>query len=167
MIPPPSDGPESVALELSLGPGADGLTTEARDDLQNDVGAVLTTYVVEGFLGDYPRDDFVGVAGLVHQWRRQRGRRRTSSRSPARDSRTPRRSWRPGSRPASPPSRPVGKAVGVSATVDFAFDVTEGGSTTEEVTLRGRLMLMPESTASGRSSASSVKPTTRPPEAVS
>ncbi len=142
MIPPPSDGPESVALELSLGPGADGLTTEARDDLQNDVGAVLTTYVVEGFLGDYPRDDFV-----ERRWTRSPAASParppgTSSRSPERGSRTPTRSWRPGCRPASPPSRPVGKAVGVSAHVDFAFDVTEGEST-REVTLRGRLMLMP------------------------
>ena len=62
--PPPSDAPESVALELSIGPGADGLTTEVRDDLQNDVGAVLTTYVVEGFLGDYPRDDFVSALDI-------------------------------------------------------------------------------------------------------
>ena len=30
----------------------------------------------------------------------------------------------------------------MSAHVDFAFDVTEGGST-REVTMRGRLMLMP------------------------
>ena len=37
---------------------------------------------------------------------------------------------------------PGPEPVGVSAHVDFAFDVTEGGST-REVTMRGRLMLMP------------------------
>ena len=141
--PPPSDGPESVALELSLGPGADDLTTEARDDLQNDVGAVLTTYVVEGFLGDYPRDDFVRRPRLLHQ--------RTWPRRAAQDidqitgaGFERRRGGRgdPASRPASPPSLPAGK-LGVSAAVDFAFDVTEGG-TTARSTLHGRLMLTPE-----------------------
>ena len=138
---PPSAGPESVALELSLGPGADGLSTEARDDLQNDVGAVLTTYVVEGFLGDYPRDDFVGVldsftsggarkaatdidkvtgAGLKNADEVEATRLEASISTFAPDQ----------------------EAVGVSAHVDFAFDVTEGEST-REVTLRGRLMLMP------------------------
>ena len=57
----PTGEGDGVALEISLGPGAGDMTTEARDDLQNDVGDVLSTYVVEGFLGDYPRDDFVDV----------------------------------------------------------------------------------------------------------
>ncbi len=139
---PPSDGRESVALELSLGPGSDGLTTEARDDLQNDVGAVLTAYVVEGFLGDYPREDFVSVLDSFTAGEAPRAAQKldqitgtsfadadqvVATRLQARIS-----TFAPGK-----------EALGVSAAVEFAFDVTEGGETREE-TLRGRLMLTPE-----------------------
>jgi hypothetical protein len=139
--PPPSDGPESVALELSMGPGADGLTTEARDDLQNDVGAVLTTYVVEGFLGDYPRDDFVEVLDMFTS---------DGARKAAADiDKITGAGFKDADEVVATRLEssiatfaPGPEAVGVSAHVDFAFDVTEGGST-REVTLRGRLMLMP------------------------
>ena len=140
--PPPSDGPESVALELSLGPGADGLTTEARDDLQNDVGAVLTTYVVEGFLGDYPRDDFVGVLDSFTTHFAPRAAQNLeqitgTSFAKAEEVVATHLEARIST------FAPSKEALGVSAAVDFAFDVTEGGTTREE-TLRGRLMLMPE-----------------------
>ena len=138
---PPSDGPESVALELSLGPGADGLTTEARDDLQTDVGAVLTTYVVEAFLGDYPRDDFVEALDSFTSGVASKAARDIEEITGA------------GFKNADEVAAtrllasistfaPGPEAVGVSAHVDFAFDVTESEST-REVTLRGRLMLMP------------------------
>ena len=140
--PPPSDGPESVALELSMGPGADGLTTEARDDLQNDVGAVLTTYVVEGFLGDYPRDDFVDVLDLFTSDGGQDGAPQdidVITGAGFEDADEVVATRLEASIATFAPGR---EAVGVSAHVDFAFDVTEGG-THREVTLRGRLMLMP------------------------
>jgi hypothetical protein len=139
---PPDGGLESVALELSLGPGADGLTPEARDDLQNDVGAVLTTYVVEGFLGDYPRDDFVGVLDSFTAGEAPRAARRLEQITGT--------SFADAEKVVATRLRaristfaPSQEALGVSAAVEFAFDVTEGGATREE-TMRGRLMLTPE-----------------------
>jgi hypothetical protein len=139
--PEPSEDPQSVALELSLGPGADDLSAEARDDLQNDVGATLSTYVVEAFLGDYPRDDFVTALD-------------TFTSGVARDAATDIEKitgagFKGADEVAATRLRasistfaPGKQAVGVSAHVDFAFDVTEN-DTTREVTLSGRLMLMP------------------------
>jgi hypothetical protein len=140
--PEPDDGPDRVALELSLGPGAEGLGTEARDDLQNDVGAVLSTYVVEGFLGDYPREDFVSVldsftTGLAPRAAQNLEQITGASFADAEKVVATRLQARIS---AFVPGR---EALGVSAAVDFAFEVTEGG-TTREATLRGRLMLEPE-----------------------
>jgi hypothetical protein len=56
----PDEPPRDAALEIQLVGGADALTASARDELQGQVGDVLTAYVVAAFLGDYPRDDFVG-----------------------------------------------------------------------------------------------------------
>ncbi len=139
--PPPSDGPESVALELSLGPGADDLTTEARDDLQNDVGAVLTTYVVEGFLGDYPRDDFVEVLDAFTSGGARDAaldiEKITGAGFETVDEVVATR-LQASISTFAPDRNPEG----VSAHVDFAFGVTEDGST-REVTVTGRLMLTP------------------------
>jgi hypothetical protein len=140
--PKPDDGPDSVALELSLGPGAEGLSTEARDALQNDVGAVLSTYVVEGFLGDYPRDDFVSVldsftTDLQPEAARDLEQITGASFADATDVLATRLVARIST------FAPGRAAVGVSASVDFAFDVTEDDTTREE-TLRGRLMLVQE-----------------------
>jgi hypothetical protein len=139
---PPNDGPTSVALELSLGPGADGLTTEARDDLQNDVGALLTTYVVDGFLGDYPREDFVSVldsftAGEAPHAAQELEQITGTSFAAADQVVATRLEARLST------FAPGKEALGVSAAVDFAFDVTEGGETREE-TMSGRLLLTPE-----------------------
>jgi hypothetical protein len=55
----PPETPQDAALEIRLVGGAGGLTAESRDELQGEIGDVLTSYVVGAFLGDYPRDDFV------------------------------------------------------------------------------------------------------------
>ena len=140
---PPSDGPESVALELSLGPGSDDLTTEARDDLQNDVGAVLTTYVVEGFLGDYPRDDFVGALDSFTSGVADEAAEDLDLISGAGFEGSPDDVVATQLSASISTFAPGGKVVGVSARVDFAFDVTEGGTTREEAR-HGRLMLTTE-----------------------
>jgi hypothetical protein len=142
--PPPDDRTDHVALELSIGPGAGELSTQARDELQNDVGAVLTTYVADAFLGDYPRDDFVdgldtftsGVAdeaaadldlvtgaGFGKDVQGVTATRLSATISSF---------------------VPKGDVVGVTALVDLAFDVEAADGTTGERTRRGRLMLMPE-----------------------
>jgi hypothetical protein len=140
--PKPPDGqPGTVALELSLGAGSHRLSTEARDDLQNDVGAVLSTYVVDAFLGDYPRDDFVTALD-------------TFTSGVARDAATDIEEITGAGfknadtvvatrlRASIATFAPDDEAVGVSAHVDFAFEVTENDAA-REVTMRGRLMLMP------------------------
>jgi hypothetical protein len=140
--PPPDQHGDNVALELSLGPTAGELSTEARDELQNDVAAALSTYVVDAFLGDYPREDFVGALDTFTDGVASRAAKDielltgagfgdrvdgvTATRLSATIS-----SFAPGH-----------EAVGVTAVVDFAFDVEANGKTTEQ-TRTGRLMLMP------------------------
>jgi hypothetical protein len=141
--PPPDQPADHVALELSMGPGATGLSTEARDQLQNDVGAVLSTYVVDAYLGDYPRDDFADALDSFSKSFTDRAATHlelltgagfgegVESVSAARLS-------------ASIASFvPQEQVVGATAIVDFAFDVQANG-TTSEITRQGRLMLMPE-----------------------
>jgi hypothetical protein len=139
--PPPTAEADGVALEISLGPGAEGLSTDARDDLQNDVSAVLSTYVVEAFLGDYPRDDFVDVFGVFTSGGASDAAEDIENITGAgfknADGVVATRLEASISTFAPGPT-----AEGVSAHVDFAFDVTEGEAT-RAVTMRGRLMLTP------------------------
>jgi hypothetical protein len=142
--PPEPDGdPQSVALELSLGPGADALSAEARDDLQNDVGAVLSTYVVDGFLGEYPRDDFVGALETFTSGVADRAAEDLDLITGAGFEGDPEKVVATQLSASISTFAPGGKAVGVTARVDFAFDVTEGGTTHEEAR-HGRLMLTSE-----------------------
>jgi hypothetical protein len=55
--PPPSDEP--VALRVTIATCAGSPTTQQGSDIETGVGDVLSSYVVAGFLGDYPREDFV------------------------------------------------------------------------------------------------------------
>jgi hypothetical protein len=60
---PPEPIPSSAQMALSLETvrGAGTLSEKAQADAETEVGDVLSHYVVEGFLGDFPRDDFVGA----------------------------------------------------------------------------------------------------------
>ncbi len=51
--------PQPVALEVEIVSGADELDETERTEVETGIGDVLSTYIVLGFLGDYPRDDFV------------------------------------------------------------------------------------------------------------
>lgn len=57
----PPAGQEEAPLEIELVTGTAGLSRRQRDDVQQQVGDALSTYVVGAFLGDYPRDDFVSA----------------------------------------------------------------------------------------------------------
>jgi hypothetical protein len=138
---PSGDGPKSVALQLSMGPGADRLDTDARDELQNDVATVLSTYVVDGFLGDYPREDFVKTLDLFTSGVAQKAAKRIEEITGA--------GFKDVDAVAASRLRasistfaPAHAAVGASAHVDFAFEVTTGDSV-RQVTVQGRLMLAP------------------------
>jgi hypothetical protein len=57
--PSPST-PESAALRVRTVHVAGSLDADAQAEAEAAVGDVLSSYVVRGFLGDYPREDFVG-----------------------------------------------------------------------------------------------------------
>jgi hypothetical protein len=59
--PEPATSPSTMALSIETAPGAGSLGAKAQADAETAVGDVLSHYVVEGFLGDYPREDFVGA----------------------------------------------------------------------------------------------------------
>lgn len=58
---PPEDPatPESAPLRVETVAGADRLDERTRADLEGEVGDVLSGYVVEAFLGKFPREEFV------------------------------------------------------------------------------------------------------------
>jgi hypothetical protein len=142
---PPTSAPpdDEVALELTLAKGAAGLTPKARDELLDGVSTALTTYLREGFLGDYPRDDFVRVLDAF-----------TTDEAPraAADLEVLTASGLEGIAQMDPrlldasvtTFAPGGRASGASARVDFRFVATDGDGEARGLTLAGRLLLTPE-----------------------
>jgi hypothetical protein len=60
--PPEPDAPTGqMALTVQTVRGAGSLDEQAQADAETEVGDLLSHYVVEGFLGDYPRERFVGA----------------------------------------------------------------------------------------------------------
>jgi len=49
----------AVALQIRIVSGARGIDDRERAEAEQEIGDVLSAYVVSGFLGDYPREDFV------------------------------------------------------------------------------------------------------------
>jgi len=141
--PPPDQQTDHVALELALGPTAGELSTDARDQLQNDVATALSTYVVDAFLGDYPRQDFVEALDAFTDGVASRAAQEIDLLTGAGfgsgvdDVVATRLSATISS------FAPDNEAVGVTALVDFSFDVDANGKTTE-YTRQGRLMLTTE-----------------------
>jgi hypothetical protein len=56
---PTGSGSASAALRVETVAGADRIDERTRADLETAVGDVLTDYVVEAFLGEFPREEFV------------------------------------------------------------------------------------------------------------
>jgi hypothetical protein len=141
--PPPDQQDDHVALELSMGPGASELSSDARDQLQNDVAALLSTYVVDAFLGDYPRDDFIDALGTFTSGIVDDGAEDLELITGAGfgDGVQSVKATKLAATISS--FAPEGQVVGATALVDFAFDVDADGRTSE-FTRRGRLMLAPE-----------------------
>lgn len=50
---------ESAALRVQTVTGAERLDESTRAEIEGAVGEVLSDYVLEGFLGEFPRQDFV------------------------------------------------------------------------------------------------------------
>lgn len=55
----PERSPESAALRVKAVTGADRLDERTRADIEGEVGDVLSAYIVEAFLGEFPRKRFV------------------------------------------------------------------------------------------------------------
>jgi len=138
----PDPGPTAVpmTLDITTAPGAGSLGDKARADAETEVGDVLSHYLVAGFLGDYPREDFVrafdgftgGAASSAAQQldllTANRYREATSVRPTRLEARI---SFLVDGR----------DVVGGSAAVRFAFEATTDDGGTEPFTLEGRILL--------------------------
>ena len=137
---PPPD--EEVALHMKLVHGDDGLDEATRIEVETEVGDVLSRYVAGAFLGDYPRQDFIGsfedftpraarsAATHIEVLTGTRFEDASSVRASALSARV------------SLFAPPDG-GMGATAAVDFRFEVTQNG-TTSTASLRGRLLLVRE-----------------------
>jgi hypothetical protein len=139
---PPEQEPAQAALELSL-VGRPALDARRGDDLQSEVGDAVTAYVVGGFLGDHPRDDYVRSLDTFTSGAAQRAARdldilTASDYTDARAVDARRLVAR------ITPYAPEGEVLGATAAVDLRFVVTDEAGEQRPLTLTGRLMLVPE-----------------------
>lgn len=140
---PPSRADASVPLALTLGPVVGSLPRKERDNLQVGVSEALTSYVVAGFLGDYPREDFLEVLGSFTDG---------AARSAAEDLDLLSASGFADAEGVKAtrleaevvPFAPKGEAAGASVRVSFTFAVDHGdASPAQRVKLEGHLQLTP------------------------
>jgi hypothetical protein len=139
---PPEEGQQQAALELSL-TGRPALDARTGDELQSEVGDAVTAYVVGGFLGDHPRDDFVRSLDAFTSGAAQ---------SAAGDLDILTASDYAGAQAVDArrlvariaPFAPDGEVLGATAAVDFRFVVTDESGEQRRLALTGRLMLVPE-----------------------
>lgn len=136
----PPGPPGQMALSVQTGRGAGSLSEGAQADAETEVGDVLSHFVVAGFLGEYPRENFVdafdaftggaaaSAAGDLDLLTANRYRDASSVRPTRLDARL---------------SFLIdGKdVVGASARVNLGFEADLPGGDTVPFTLRGRLLL--------------------------
>ena len=135
--PPPA---ESAALRVQTVAGADELDERTRAEVEGAVGDVLSAYVVEAFLGDFPREEFVSsfdsftsraarsAAGDINRLTAARVRDATSVRATELDARLSFLTH-------------AGDVHGGTATVHFAFEATMEDGTRRPLVLDGRFLL--------------------------
>ena len=138
--PPGPDVPAAdVALQV-VSVKARGIDEETRTRLESEVGDVLASYVVEGFLGDHPRQDFVrALSDFSNDLADEGGRDLNVLTLAGLSDVTAVRANRLKVNLAF--YNPGGDTVGASAFLDLAFDVTFKDGTTREATRSGRLSL--------------------------
>ena len=137
--PPGPDEPADVALQVvSVKTG--GIDEETRTRLESEVGDVLASYVVEGFLGDHPRKDFVRALSDFSTGLADDGGRDLTTLTLAE---TPAITAVQATRLKANLAffNPGGDVVGASAFVDLDFDLTFEDGTTRKVTRTGRFSL--------------------------
>ena len=139
--PEPTPGSE-VALRVTTVSGAEGVDADTRADLEEAVGDALSSYVEGGFLGEFPRQDFVRAfddftPGLAQKAAGDIDVLTASSFEDASDMRATKLVARLS---FAVTGRTV---VGATAHVDFHFEATTAGGAVP-LALRGRLVLMYE-----------------------
>ena len=137
---PPEPGRAPVALEVETVSGAAGLDQRTRIEVEDGIGDALSGFVVGGFFGDYPRQDFVRVldsfsGGLVRIAAPDLGVLTASRFGDAASVRAVRLDARISLLVVD------GDAIGASAAVRFDFEATLADGTVEPFWLRGRVML--------------------------
>ena len=138
--PPGSDEPGTgVALQVeSL--KAPGIDEETRTRLEAEVGDVLGRYIVGGFLGDYPRGDFVrGLADFTDTLADDGGVDLAGLTLAGIEGVASVRATRLSARLSY--FDPDGRTVGATAFLDLAFEVTLDDGSTREVMRTGKLVL--------------------------
>ena len=135
----PSPSP-SVALSVETVSGAEDIDESARTAMETAIGDVLSGYVAQAFLGDFPRREFVPAfesftSGAARQAAQDIDR---LTASPVQDA-TAVRATRLDARLSFLVLD--GQEVGATAAVQFAFEATMEDGTTRPVTLQGRFML--------------------------
>jgi hypothetical protein len=137
---PSEQPPPSVALRVETVSGAGGLDQQTRTDLETAVAEVLSTYVVEAFLGDFPRSEFVQAFGSFTSGAARDAARDIDMLTAARvEDATAMRATRLDAHLSFLVA--TGEVVGATAAVDLAFEATMPDGSTRPVTLTGRLLL--------------------------
>lgn len=138
--PDETDPPGSVALQLETVSGADGLDRATLTEVEDEVGDVLSQYVAGGFLGTYPRQDFVRAydsfaEGLVPEAARDLDILTAAGFADAESVRATELEARLSL------LAPDGEVIGASADVRLAFEATLLDGKTRPIVVRGRLLL--------------------------
>jgi hypothetical protein len=145
--PPDDPGtPESAALRVQTVSGADRLDERTRADLEGAVGDVLSAYLVDAFLGDFPREEFVrSFESFTSEAARDAAVDIDLLTAAAVPGATAVRATELDARLSFlTQSRTVH---GATATVHFAFEATTDSGSTRPLTLDGRFMLVAEGDA--------------------
>lgn len=137
--PEPEQSAGDVALQV-VSVETRGVDEKTRTELESEVGDVVANYIVEGFLGEYPRDDFVRSLadfsnGLVDDGGLDLAVLTLSGTPDIADVRATRLHARLAY------FKPGGEVVGATAFLDLAFDVTLADGSTRAVTRSGKLLL--------------------------
>ncbi|KRF07624.1 hypothetical protein ASG88_01995 [Nocardioides sp. Soil777] len=137
---PPSPPQPQTALAVETVSGAGDLTQETRTELETEVGGVLSDYVVEAFLGDFPREDFVQAFGSFTSGaaRRAAGDIEQLTAARVQDATAVTATGLEARLSFLVAARDV---VGATAALDLAFDATMPDGTTRPLSLQGRFLL--------------------------
>ena len=137
--PEPEQSAGDVALQV-VSVKTPGVDEQALTELESEVGDVIASYIVEGFLGDYPREDFVRsladfTNGLVDDGGLDLAVLTLSGTPEIADVRATKLHARLAY------FNPGDEVVGATAFLDLAFDVTLADGSTRAVTRSGKLVL--------------------------